>query len=229
MRQPVPSSYSFPAWVHGPLTSISLWPFAGPTSGRWVIWLWPEPHSTSSASVAYPTLNSSRAWPEPGPPGARSPPVFSGTRTSPMTGQHNNLEDRMKLHRLGTVLTAINLVLLVLTVSQARSAAAQTGTEVLRGHALELVDARGVVRARLGTKGPDGPIELDLFDKRGIIRVKLGADEDGSGLVLSEGGTSASRGYIQIIAKQTGTPDRPTTTSITLRGGDGRERVITPP
>ena len=135
----------------------------------------------------------------------------------------------MKLHRLGTVLTAINLVLLVLTVSQARSAAAQTGTEVLRGHALELVDARGVVRARLGTKGPDGPIELDLFDKRGIIRVKLGADEDGSGLVLSEGGTSASRGYIQIIGRRTATPDRPKTTSITLRAADGRERVISPP
>ena len=135
----------------------------------------------------------------------------------------------MKRQRLGMGLTAINLVLLLFTVVQVRSTAAQTVTEVLRGRALELVDERGVVRARFGVKGPDGPIELDLFDKRGIIRVKLGADEDGSGLVLSEGGASASRGYIQIIAKQTGTPERPTTTSITLRGADGRERVITPP
>src|SRR5438093_206339 len=70
--------------------------------------------------------------------------------------------------------------------------------------------------------------ELNLFDKNGIIRVKLGAGEDGSGLVLSEGGMDASRGYVQIIARQTGTPDRPATTSITLRAADGRQHVITP-
>ncbi len=135
----------------------------------------------------------------------------------------------MKMQRLAIALTAINFVLLLLTLAQARSTtAAQEVPAVLRGRALELVDERGVVRARLGVKGPDGPIELDLFEKRGIIRVKLGADEDGSGLVLSEGGTSASRGYVQIIARQTGTSERPATTSITLRGADGRQRVIRP-
>ena len=81
-----------------------------------------------------------------------------------------------------------------------------------------------MVRVRLNVKES----ELNLFDKNGIIRVKLGAGEDGSGLVLSEGGTDASRGYVQIIARQTGTPDRPATTSITLRAADGRQHVITP-
>jgi hypothetical protein len=87
-----------------------------------------------------------------------------------------------------------------------------------------LVDERNVVRVRLNVKES----ELNLFDKNGIIRVKLGAGEDGSGLVLSEGGTDASRGYVQVIARRAGTSERPTTTSITLKASDGRQRVITP-
>src|SRR2546430_10397344 len=130
----------------------------------------------------------------------------------------------MKTQRLAIVLTAINLVLLLISLAQVRATAAQTVTPILRARALELVDERNVVRVRLNVKES----ELNLFDKNGIIRVKLGAGEDGSGLVLSEGGTDASRGYVQIIARQTGTPDRPATTSITLRAADGRQRVITP-
>ena len=133
----------------------------------------------------------------------------------------------MKAQRLALVLTVINfmLMLLLLTVMQARSTSAQTVTPLLRARALELVDERNVVRVRLNVKES----ELNLFDKSGIIRVKLGAGADGSGLVLSEGGTDASRGYVQIIARQTGLSQSiPTTTSITLKGSDGRQRVITP-
>jgi len=136
----------------------------------------------------------------------------------------------MNNQRFPVALTAINLVVLLLTVAQVRSMAAQTVTEVLRGRVLELVDERGVVRARLGIKGSDGPIELDLFDKRGINHVKLGGGEDGSGLLLTDEATnSAASSYVQIIARRTAAPDRPKTTSITLRAADGRERVITPP
>ena len=130
----------------------------------------------------------------------------------------------MKTQRLVLVLTGINLVLLLLNLVQARSTTVQTVGPILRARALELIDERNVVRVRLNVKES----ELNLFDKNGIIRVKLGADEDGSGLVLSEGGTDASRGYVQIIARQTGTAERPTTTSITLRASDGRQRVLTP-
>ena len=130
----------------------------------------------------------------------------------------------MKTQRLALALTAINLVLLLLNLTQVRATAAQTVTPILRARALELVDERNMVRVRLNVKES----ELNLFDKNGIIRVKLGAGEDGSGLVLSEGGTDAARGYVQIIARQTGTPDRPATTSITLRAADGRQHVITP-
>jgi hypothetical protein len=133
----------------------------------------------------------------------------------------------MKAQRLVFVLTTLNLVLLLLllTLMQARSTTAQTTTPILRARALELVDERNVVRVRLNVKDS----ELNLFDKNGIIRVKLGAGEDGSGLLLSEGGTEASRGYVQVIARQTAlSTSIPTTTSITLKASDGRRRVITP-
>src|SRR5438046_9944394 len=126
----------------------------------------------------------------------------------------------MKTERLAIALTAINLVLLLLNLVQARSITARTVTPILRARALELVDEHNVVRVRLNVKES----ELNLFDKNGIIRAKLGAGEDGSGLVLSEGGTDPSRGYIQIIARQIRTPDKPATTSITLKPAAARQR-----
>jgi hypothetical protein len=58
----------------------------------------------------------------------------------------------MKAQRLASVLTVINLVLLLLTAMQARSTTAQTVTPLLRARALELVDERNVVRMRLNVK-----------------------------------------------------------------------------
>ena len=95
--------------------------------------------------------------------------------------------------------------------------------------ALEVVDEHGVVRARLGVKLPSTGVELDLFDRKGIIHVKLGAGDNGSGLLLTDEITGRAASYIQIIARRTGTAEFPKTTSITLRGSDGRERVLTPP
>jgi hypothetical protein len=51
---------------------------------------------------------------------------------------------------------------------------------MVRAAGLEIVDASGVVRARLGIKGTD-TIELDLFDRAGAIRVKLGDLAAGNG------------------------------------------------
>jgi hypothetical protein len=135
----------------------------------------------------------------------------------------------MKAQRLASVLTVINLVLLLLTAMQAGSTTAQTVTPLLRARALELVDERNVVRMRLNVK--EG--EIDLFDKNGIIHVKLGASNEGSGLVVADGGTDPASGasaqtYVQIVARfGAGTTERPTT-RIMLKGADGRERVITP-
>jgi hypothetical protein len=129
-----------------------------------------------------------------------------------------------KMQRLAVALTAINLVLLLLTVAQTGRTTAQTVTPILRGRALELVDDRGGVRSRLDVE-PTGEVVLRLLDKNGTIRVKLGAGEDGSGLVLADEATEPA---IHLIARRSSTPERPTTTSITLRGPGGQQRVIRP-
>jgi hypothetical protein len=115
-------------------------------------------------------------------------------------------------------LLALNLVFFVLAVS-ARDVPAP-----LRTSALEIVDERGVVRARLGVKGSD-VIELDLFDRQGTIRVKLGAGDGGSGLVMGDGTAPTA---IHLLARNQPSAERPETTHLTLKGPGGRERVIQP-
>ncbi|HEX2715339.1 MAG TPA: hypothetical protein VHM88_24430 [Candidatus Acidoferrales bacterium] len=143
----------------------------------------------------------------------------------------------MKAQRLAILLTVINFMLLLLNMMQTGSTTAQTVAPILRVHALEVVDERNVVRARLGVKGSNGAIELNLNDQNGINHVKLGAANAGtdlaSGLVVADGGTDPASGshvqtYVQVIARWgVATAERPTT-RIKLSGADGRERVITP-
>jgi hypothetical protein len=123
----------------------------------------------------------------------------------------------MRMFRVAVALTAINLVLLLAALAQKGLAATQGGRDVLRGKALELVDQRGQVRARLDTES-DGQVVLRLLDQQGTIRVKLGADRAGSGLVLNNDATEPG---VHIIAKATGS-------TIRLANKDGRERIITP-
>ncbi len=130
----------------------------------------------------------------------------------------------MKTQRLAIALTAINLVLVGLTAMQTRRATAQTVMPTLRGGALELVDDNGQVRSRIDVES-SGEVVLRLFDQTGTIRVKLGAGTDGSGLLLLDEATEPA---IHMIARRTGTAQRPTTTGITLRSTEGRQRAITP-
>jgi hypothetical protein len=117
------------------------------------------------------------------------------------------MEVRMK------TLLALALVFLVF------QGLAQDGAAVVRARGLEIVDERGVVRARLGLKGSD-VIELDLFDRQGTIRIKLGAGSDASGLVMGDGTQPTP---IHLLAK-----NKSAETHITLKGPGGQERVITP-
>jgi hypothetical protein len=130
----------------------------------------------------------------------------------------------MKMQRLAIGLTAVNLVLLLLVVARIGRTAAQTDAPILRGRALELVDDRGQIRTRIDVE-PSGEVVLRLLDKNGTIRVKLGAGVDGSGLFLADETTEVG---VHLIARRTGTSERPNTTSITLRGAEGPGRVIRP-
>jgi hypothetical protein len=130
----------------------------------------------------------------------------------------------MNTQRLALTLTAINLLLLLLTLARSAFTSAQTVTPILRGRAFELVDDRGQVRSRFNVE-PNGEVVLRLLDQKGTIRVKLGAAEGGAGLVLLDEATEPA---VHIIARQRASSERTTTTSLTLRGPGGQQRVIKP-
>jgi hypothetical protein len=123
----------------------------------------------------------------------------------------------MRIHRIAVAVTAINFGLLLAMLAQARASAPERAAPVLRGRALELVDERGQMRARLNVES-SGEVVLRLMDQKGTIRVKLGASEDGSGLLLANDATEPG---VHILAKADGSRLR-------LANKDGRERLITP-
>jgi hypothetical protein len=137
----------------------------------------------------------------------------------------------MNTQRLLTFLTALNLGLLGYQLVQPRSAGAATadGTAVLRGRALEIVDARGKVRASLAVlpedpkvlwKGKPYPetVLLRLMSPEGRPNVKLGASQMGSGLVI---GGESDPTYIQVLAERG-------ESTLKLINKDGNERLIKP-
>lgn len=144
----------------------------------------------------------------------------------------------MRSERLALWLTLLNLAVLALIVTRGlgspaaagatmlrgSSASAQEIAPVLRGRELELVDEDGQVRSRMNVE-PNGDVVFRLIDRNGTIRVKLGAGEGGSGLLLIDEATEPA---VHMIARRTPTAERPTTTSVTLRGPDGRQNVIRP-
>jgi len=130
----------------------------------------------------------------------------------------------MKMQRFALVLLVLNLGLLALFFTQRRASAAQAIEPILRARTLELVDGHGRVRSRLSVES-DGEVIFRLFDQAGTIRVKLGASESGSGLVLNDETTEPG---VHIVARRAAIPGRPKTTSITLTGAGGRQRVIAP-
>lgn len=123
----------------------------------------------------------------------------------------------MRIQRIAVALTAINLMLLLATLAQARSTGTQTVSPVLRGRVLELVDEDDQIRSRLNVES-NGEVVFRLLDQKGTIRAKLGAGENGSGLLLANDATEPS---VHILAKAAGS-------SLMLVNKDGWERIITP-
>ena len=101
-------------------------------------------------------------------------------------------------------------------VSAAQTERASGNISVLRAQKIELVDARGVTRARLSTES-DGEVVLRLIAANGELRVKLGASNDGSGLLLANAATEPG---VHVLAQRTGA-------TLKLQSGE-RERVLEP-
>jgi hypothetical protein len=137
----------------------------------------------------------------------------------------------MKIQRLLVALTAVNLGLFGYQVIQPRLAVASTREipGVLRGRALEIVDARGRIRASISVlpedpkvlwKGKPYPETtlLRLMSPDGRPNVKLGASHLGSGLLI---GGEADPRYVQIRAEGG-------ETTLKLINKDSVERLIKP-
>ena len=137
----------------------------------------------------------------------------------------------MGWRRIALVLAGLNLVLIALVLVRIRplEAKERVSPGVLRGSALELVDAQGRVRAELkviaadpdvkmpdGTRGSPETVLLRLIDSKGGPNVKLSATEDGSGLVLG-----GEKGYVQILS-------RGQSPHVKIVDGGGQERLIKP-
>lgn len=137
----------------------------------------------------------------------------------------------MNTRRFLIALTVVNLALLISSLARPAAAGAGGVAEVLRGHALEIVDDRGRVRASIevfpadptvkmpdGTTGYPETVLLRLRTSEGQPNVKLAATEDGAGLVL---GGESDPTYVQILA-------RGASTSLKLSNKDGQEQLVKP-
>jgi len=137
----------------------------------------------------------------------------------------------MKTQRLLTILTAVNLGLLGYQVVRPRLAGASTADvpAVLRGRGLEIVDARGKVRASLAVlpedpkviwKGKPYPetVLSRLISPDGRPNVKLGASRMGSALLI---GGESDPTYIQVLAEGG-------ESTLKLINKDGTQRLIKP-
>jgi len=136
----------------------------------------------------------------------------------------------MKNPQVLAALTVVNLVLLVLVVTQQLGLAfADTGVAVLRGRALEIVDDQGRVRASINVLPASRSANGDAYAETVILRlsteqgrpsVKLAASEPASGLSLA-GPTGTKSTYVILEAKGQ-------VSSLKLRNEDGGETNLTP-
>ncbi len=135
----------------------------------------------------------------------------------------------LEAQRLLGLLTALNLGLLWYQSRPAVRTAPASVPDVIRAHALEIVDDEGKVRASIRVlpedpkviwKGKPYPetVLLRLITADGRPNVKLGAGKSGSGLLIAG---ESDPTYVQVLAE--GHAPR-----VKLSNGDGRERVIEP-
>src|SRR5713101_3929259 len=140
----------------------------------------------------------------------------------------------MKTQRVSALLTLINAGILIFLLTQIRPVEANGTAPVLRGRALEIVDAKGKVRASIQVvrAGParraDGSLSeangkiypesvlLRLIRPDGRPSVKIETSEEGSGLTL---GGARDPSYIVLGANSADT-------SLTLTNKDGRRQVV---
>jgi hypothetical protein len=133
----------------------------------------------------------------------------------------------MKTQRVAIVLTVVNLGLLIFLLAQIRHADAQDVAPVLRGRALEIVDAQGQVRAQILVHGPE-TVNGKTYPETVLFRMataqraplmKLTVSEEGSALGLSD---DSQPGGIELRA------NRNKGNYVKVVNREGREQTIKP-
>jgi len=133
----------------------------------------------------------------------------------------------MKKQNIAVMVTAINLLLMIVLLTKLNPATAQqeNKSQVLRGTGLEITDNQGRLRASItfhspeeknGTKYPGG-ILLRLIDTKGQPSVKIMASDEGGGLSFS----NEANGYIQLLSNESGG-------FLKIKNADGKEQIIKP-
>lgn len=140
----------------------------------------------------------------------------------------------MKTQRFAIALTIINFALMVFLLAQFRRAAAETSQQaapsqavapVLRGRALEIVDAQGRIRASI-TVEPPVTVDSKVYPETVLLRltdpkngpvVKLTAAENGSSLGMSDD----ADGGVHLFARDTGS-------FVKVTDKRGREQLLKP-
>ena len=132
----------------------------------------------------------------------------------------------MKLSRFLVVLTTVNLAILAFTLLQLRPQVNEVAP-VLRGRALQIVDAQGHVRASIAVlpaqAQPNGErsaetVLLRLITERGRPSVKISASEEAAGATLV-GPSDTRNTYTILQAKRTAS-------TLKLKDEDGGETLV---
>jgi hypothetical protein len=140
------------------------------------------------------------------------------------------------MKRISTVLTLVNLAILICLLNRVAPVEASSSSPVLRGRALEIVDDHGKIRASILVI-PEGParradgsvvepngkiypeaVVLRLIRPDGRPSVKIATNAQGSGIDLS-GGVDPT---YMVLSAESGD------TSLTLTNKDGRRQVVKP-
>ncbi len=133
----------------------------------------------------------------------------------------------MRSQKTLVALTVINCALLLFQLAAIRPTEAQGVAPVLRGRALEIVDAQGRVRASISVHGPE-TVDSQTYPEAVLFRltdpkhgpiVKIDASSEGSGFGLSD---DSPQGGIRLMAKNR------TGTFVQVTNRNGREQVIKP-
>lgn len=132
--------------------------------------------------------------------------------------------------KLLTLLTVVNLGVLVFTLADRKVVEARSDTpQVVRARALEIVDGQGRLRATIGVMPVDATpgsqpfpetVLFRLITERGRPAIKVSASEEGSGF-MAAGPTGTQNTYITLGSKGT-------TASIRMKNEGGAEQTLAP-